>query len=285
MTELNELVAVSVPDLHPADDPNCPFCPKEPPEEWTTYGGASNDSKKLAAIIDNPTKLASLQPGVRPKVDHAAHRQASDPMLDAAAVAFRQEHRVTFQAHHLVSGKQALVKSLMEHWISAGPEVAADSGYSVNNAANGAWLPSIPKAWVGLWGKESDEHRYTLAVEVMRELGAQIHVGPHNPDVDDDDAHHQPYDVWLITTLEGMGERIGEWEDHCPLCERPEGEKLRPSVRVNEALDRLSRRAWVKVTGPASDWDVFISKYAWWYHSEVTTERPPRFKSGAFEQL
>jgi A nuclease family of the HNH/ENDO VII superfamily with conserved AHH len=287
MTEIGEMVAPPRSGTHPPNDPNCPFCPEETPASWTTHGGAANDSKRLAKIIDDPTKLASLQPGVRPK-DGGPNRQSTDRTIQPEAIQYRQDHWATFQAHHLVSGNQALKGSPMERWILAGEKIAADTGYSVNNAANGAWLPSLPKAKRKGWGSRSDEEKFREAVEVMKDLGAQFHLGPHNPEVEDmdnDDRHHDPYDVWLKNSLQAMGDCVAEWAKHCECCQRSPSEKPRPSVRVNEALDRLSSRAYFKVNGSPQTWSVFISKYAFWYHVEQAHGRTPNFPQGSFEGM
>ncbi len=91
--------------------------------------------------------------------------------------------------------------------------------------------------------------------------------------VPEDQAVHEQYDKFLIRKLKTMSDRMLGWSNVCPFCFEGDKkkEKLQPSVRINEALDRLSTIAMNKITGSRESWTLFISSLAWIYHEEVCT--------------
>jgi len=281
MTELNELVAVSVPGLHPADDPHCPFCPVEEKDEpWTTYGGEKNDSSILREVLLDPKRLGAKQPGVRPKSGVRA-RQKDDAAAPIPQSPKGDHGPYSFEAHHLISGKHALRDHPMEQWILEKPgSITANTGYSVNNAANGVWLPSVPLKWVaGGFGPLSDVEKYAIACVVMNAGLGQFHKGSHDIVDSDDPAqkHHGSYNEWLKSRMTEVSNRIGDWSLHCTISKQRKdaGQKLRPSIRVHDVLDAVAVTMRSMVTGEPRRWFVFVSKLALWYHKELTEEPLP----------
>ena len=61
-----------------------------------------------------------------------------------------------------------------------------DTGYSINNAANGVFLPSWDRArWGtgkpdGKWGDQDDDIKYEIMKIAMRGLVGQAHIGSHD---------------------------------------------------------------------------------------------------------
>ncbi|MDH5181339.1 MAG: hypothetical protein OEZ39_00020 [Gammaproteobacteria bacterium] len=117
----------------------------------------------------------------------------------------------------------------------------------------------------------------------LGELRLQFHKGGHNikekikddhgkwVEVPDDERLHMAYDEFLINKLETMNERMTGWSNECPLCKEGDKkkDKVQPSVRVNEALDRLSELAKTHISGNRENWTLFISDLAWIYHYPV----------------
>lgn len=281
MTEIGEIISPPGAGRHAKNNASCPFCPEEPADPWTTFAGARNNSQVLAALLKSPGALSEKQSGARPK-DGAKHRQAED---DASPPP--PSKTWSFEAHHLISGKQALKKvPAMEAWIT-GEKIDGDTGYSVNNARNGIWLPSVPKEYVsGGFGKLSEQEKFEIAVAAMKEHKGQFHKGPHNvkPEPGDEDEHHNSYDVWLIENLAAIAERIALWSTKCPLCAKREDQKKkpRPSVEVHEILDRFSDLVRKKVTGSPRRWHIFISKLAYWYHMQEAHKLRAEFTEGRY---
>ena len=274
MAELGE--PITTPDMHSEPEEKCPFCPPEEPEEYKTYPGAENNSKKLAEIMEDPASLPSKQSGARPQTAKAGR---DGYQQEQAALKPRKEDKTkwyTHQAHHLISGNQALKGSAMEDWILASAKNEKDTGYSVNSTGNGFWAPSVPKDYVGSWGPRknvlSDDERQELAEKVMDDANAQIHIGPHNiSDSDDPEGRlHFSYDQYIIEKLEAMSNRMHAWSQHCFLCE-PEKKTPQATYKVHDALDRLSSHLQREITGSRQSWRIFISKYALNYHKPVCT--------------
>jgi|JI9StandDraft_2_1071091.scaffolds.fasta_scaffold90653_2 hypothetical protein len=281
MTELGESVTLSLPGVHDAKTSACPFCPEEPAANWTTFAGARNNSRVLAEVLRDPSSLTNKQAGARPKRDEA-HQQPKDKPSP-----YPESPTYTFEAHHLISGKQALkAVPAMEDWIT-GSKIDGDTGYSVNNGANGIWLPSVPKTLQKKgFGDLTQEQKFTIAVAAMDAHSGQFHKGPHNiqPSETDEDPHHDSYDSWLKAQLETIAERIRLWSLACPVCAKRSSEKQlpRPTVEVNAILDRLSTNVRAKVTGHPKHWHIFISKVAYWYHLQESHQVKAAFEKGAY---
>lgn len=279
MTDIGEKVAP--PAVHKEPNEKCPFCPPAEPIKYTTYPGAKNNSKHLASIMEKPSLLTSLQAGARPqtaKVDKDGYTQEQQKP-DA-----RKENKdkfYTHQAHHLISGNQALKGSPMEDWILASKKNEKDTGYSVNCTGNGFWAPSVPKELVGKWGPRkkvlSDAERQQWAEKVMKDAGAQAHIGPHNiADPDDPLGYkHMSYDKYLKDRLKELADRIKAWSDTCYLCEDAKKKNKKPQANytVHDALDRLSSHVQTQITGSRKSWKIFLSKYALAYHKPVCSHR------------
>jgi hypothetical protein len=175
---------ISPPVAHTEPSIDCPFCPPPDIPNYKSYPGRENDSKKLASIMQNPEKLTSAQSSARPQTGrkdsdgYTQEQEKPDP---------REEDRTkpyTFQAHHLISGNQALKGSSMEDWILSSAYNEKDTGYSVNSTGNGFWAPSVPKKYAGKWSSKkgvlTDIERQIEAENVMKDAGAQIHIGHHS---------------------------------------------------------------------------------------------------------
>lgn len=275
MTEIGEMIAP--PSIHTEPNEDCPFCPPPEQKDYKTYPGADNSPKKLAKIMKNPKSLTDEQPNARPQTaaeDAEGHTQEQSP-LDP-----RKKDLTTFythQAHHLISGNQALKNSVIEKWIlKSKGTIEKDTGYSVNSTGNGFWAPSVPKKYAGRWspakGVLTDEQRQQLAEEVMADANAQIHIGHHSiTDPDDPDGDlHVTYDKYIKTHLAAISRRIHYWAKKCVYCDEG-AKKPQPSYRVHDILDRFSGHLETKIKGPRTTWDIFISKYALEYHKPVCT--------------
>jgi len=267
---------ISPPVLHTEPNDECPFCPPPESKTYKTYPGKANNSKKLAEIMEKPSELTSKQSNARPQTGksdqdgYTQEQQPLDPRLKDDSVSY------TFQAHHLISGNQALKGSPMEDWILASSVNEKDTGYSVNSTGNGYWAPSVPKQFVGKWGPSkkilTDAERQTHAEGVMQAANAQVHIGPHNiSDPDDPDGDiHPSYDKYIIKYLEDISNRIHAWANACFLCD-PKNKKSQANYHVHDVLDRLSTHLQTEITGSRESWRIFLSKYARDYHKPVCT--------------
>lgn len=272
MTDIGEMIAPPLGHTDPNKD--CPFCPPPEPPKYTTHPGSANNSSVLADVMETPSKLVSLQGGARPQTGKENKDGYAQEQTKPAARNEDKSKWYTHQAHHLISGNQALKGSDMEDWILASKYNDKDTGYSVNCTGNGFWAPSTPKDLVGKWGAGkgvlSDKQRQEHAEKVMDAAGAQIHIGPHNiSDPDDPDGHHHlSYDKYLKKKLKEISDRIHLWSDQCYLC-KPEKGKPQATHEVHNVLDRLSNHMQGELKGPRQNWRTFISKYARDYHKPV----------------
>jgi len=272
MSELNEMIAVAF--VHELPSEKCPFCPPKARAGYTTYAGDDNNSKKLEQIMEQPAKLTSLQGGARPQTgkcdDNGWPLEQFGP---PTARKKDQSKSYTFQAHHLISGKQAMEGEDIEKWITASDWNAKDTGYSINNTNNGFWAPSVPKEYVGRWsakkGVLDDDQRQKLAEAVMADFKAQIHIGPHNiADPDDPTGDkHTSYDQYLKGFLKAISDRIADW---VPMCKcQPPPKPPQATFVVHNCLDNLSNHMIKQISSPRTEWKVFLSNYALEYHKPV----------------
>jgi hypothetical protein len=256
--------------MHSPGNEKCPFCPEEPEEpEYKTFPGEKNNSTALGVIMLDPRKLTSRQSGVRPKLGKQFQQSKPDSRKRDKSKPY------TFQAHHLISGKQALMGESMEGWIWKKPgRIEKDTGYSINNTDNGFWAPSVPKKYRGKWsarkGVLNDDERQEETEAVMKVARAQIHIGPHNiVDPDDPKGHvHHSYDSYIKRKLKAIDRRVVAWSKKCPLC-KPKNKKPQTTYQVHNTLDALSKHLQGKITGDRKSWTVFISEYALEYHKPV----------------
>jgi hypothetical protein len=267
MTEIGELIAQ--PEPHDSVSVDCPFCPADDPEGFTTYPGDANNSKTLAAIMKKPETLVEKQGGARPK-DGNDKRQSpsgSKPMPTFSAGGYE----FSFEAHHAISGNQAMKGEPIEDWLlQKNGLIKKDTGYSINNSDNGVWLPSIPKESGIKWGALDFEEKLRIASIPMEKNKGQFHKGPH--DITDPDPlfgeYHKSYADELKRLLYDLFELIQGWSDACFLCEGVDKEKgpFNPNWKVHDMLDRLSSAVATELRLPASTWEYFISKVALEYH-------------------
>jgi len=281
MTEIGEIISVAVP--HSVEDPDCPFCPEEPPPEFTTIPGSKNNSGKLEDNMEEPSSFGvSVEAEARPKLgeDHQQEPPSDPQELKKPRPIHAHSSDVSVgnyscEAHHLISGKQALAKSehQFEQWIVANGTIERDTGYSVNNPDNGIWMPSVPEnTKPNKWGSlDYKTKKQPIAEHVMKATSKQFHKGPHNIKDAADEKVHETYDRWLIEKLKVMNDRMHGWSAACPLCKDGDEskDKFQPSVRTNQVLDNLSRVARRHITGGRAGWDIFISKLARDYHEPV----------------
>ena len=285
--QIGELIAE--PETHRPEEDKCPFCPAEKPnfkshtddeeEKYISYGGEKNDSQKLAAIMLAPEKLATLQPNARPK-DGVYPNQESKARPKGEALYDDGEERMgkcSCEAHHLISGNQALKNQKFERWIIAAKgTIESDTGYAINNAENGLWAPSIPKKYqAGGWAKLDPDIKYKFARRSMAATGIQFHKGHHSIKDPDDPKQeiHQKYDKYIKNILKDMDRKMVGWARICT-CKKQKNELLQPSVRTNRALDNLSEHLREKLCAPREDWDIFLSAHAQRYHKEVCNCMP-----------
>ncbi len=271
--EMGELIAIAV--LHEAGNEDCPFCPVEKGKDYKTYKGSENDSDTLKNIMVDPATLNTNQEKAWP---HDGTKHPSREEIEA-----KHEHPeygfYEFQAHHLISGKQALKDHKVEQWIdSSQNKIEEDTGYTVNGSLNGVWAPSWPKSfrngdYEGKW-KTDPIDRQEIANRVMKAESCQFHLGAHNigDPTDSGEIKHKRYDNWLKSILTKINLRIWGWSRKCPLC-CDEGERNKPpfqtNERVNQTLNRLSAVAKRQLKAPRKDWTIFLSRLALNYHNEV----------------
>jgi len=272
MSELGEIIAVEVG--HDEPDEDCPFCPPPDVPGFTTYPGSANNSRKLETIMEDPGALLQQQSGARPQTNRKDANGWDQEQVEPDAREKDSTKTYTFQAHHLISGKQALQGESMEDWIKASSRNEKATGYSINCTGNGFWAPSVPKEYVGKWGPSKgeldDDGRQAEAEAVMKDFGAQIHIGPHNISDPDDPKgdRHTSYDKYVKKELKLLDDRIVAWKKECYLC-KPKNKKPQATHHVHNALDNLSTHLEGKISGGRRTWEIFLSKYAMEYHKPV----------------
>jgi hypothetical protein len=285
--------AIAPPMLHADEHPKCPFCPLEEIKSYTTYDGEANNSKYLETNMNNPAKFESgPESGVSPKyTPTSSHIEWLKKPAPIGTHPSAEIGAYSCEAHHLVSGKQALANKnghKFEQWIKASHgKIEKDTGYSVNNFDNGIWMPSVPENTKGIAGAWGGMDRQEVANYIMKQSRRQFHKGGHSiPEtrinsmgkrvkVPDDEAIYTKYDDFLIKKLKTMNERMHGWAAICPQCFEGDvqKEKVQPTQRVNIALDRLGGVVRKQIIGPKRRWTLFISSLAWIYFDENSADK------------
>lgn len=280
MTDILEVVAVAV--IHTTENVNCPFCPDEEPEPFTTYPGDANNSGVLGDVMQDPNLLVSKQSGCRPK-ERAPKRQSPSDAKPKPNPIYHCDfggvpHIYTCEAHHAISGKQAMKNHKVEQWIWVDGkkdfEIEKDTGYSINNADNGVWLPSVPvHLSTGQWGGLARSRKQQIAYQVMDANKGQWHKGPHNISDKEDKLEGKlkdKYDTHLKGQLTKINDRIVSWSEKCKFCKEKDDGKLWPNHKVHDMLDSLSKIIIEELEGPVAGWETFISRLALDFFAEKT---------------
>jgi hypothetical protein len=295
--QIGELIHIVLGLLAPD---RCPFCKdKSTSPTYTTYKGDTNKSGILGDLMKCPEELTNKQSGARPK-DGNENRQSQDtakpqPALDDSGEfteppIFRDDTTIYpaltggpigiygNEAHHAISGNECMDGEEIEEIIkNDGSTYEHETGYSINNCANGVWLPSWNRRsgrWGssspdGDWGKLSDGLKFEIMKNAMERGAGQAHIGSH----DDKTTvkHSDPYPRYVKRKLDAIKNRVESVSDDCPLCnEGNQKKKPMPTpYGVNLWLDNLSKRISLHLTSHPRKWRYFVSKYAAQYHDEV----------------
>jgi hypothetical protein len=271
------LEPVAVPPPPSAHDDNCPFCAKKENQKGTlkSYIGKDNDPKDL-------------------------ERHLADEGQPRAQVGFEHDDygKYSEEPHHLVSGNEALKGHAIESWLSkdaAGSEVDADSGFDVNAARNGIWLPSITDAnrickWdtekgrngkikrvpaesekgKRMWSKLDDDEKDLIAFAIMEKEELQFHKGNHRN-------RGEAIDECYIEEVQRLLSEIKAYTDKAAqLCDKAKpdkDDKLPPPLGINGMIYGIAsaHMRW-HVSGPPESWFVFISKLSRNYYQHAIDE-------------
>jgi len=290
MTEIVEGVAFV---LHTEDNPDCPFCPgKEEKDEYTTWRGSDNKASKLRSNMKNPSNLCKIQSKARPK-DSTDSARPVYRKPESAIYTHSDYGDYSDQAHHAISGNQILNGHDIEKLTCEDlGTIEKDTGYSVNNCANGICLPAYPNAFIkgngdlkGKWGEYNPDEKIKIMEFPMADKKGQVHIGGHdikpseklctllesneeNDDADDsttDIPHHANYPEMakkLLQKLFDLSEK--NYSKSCGFCKEntDKGKKLPPPYRINKKLDDISEILIGYITGDPAEWQYFISTYA-----------------------
>jgi len=138
------------------------------------------------------------------------------------------------------------------------------TGYTINNAANGVYLPSYPERYSG-----SEDEKYEIVKLAMAAGKGQTHIGGHSGH---DNASGKDYPKIIKKELTAIVDRINIKSEECPFCVEDDGKPKKPFIppyKVNQWLDNLSKDIKSDLTGQVVDWPYFVSKYAKKYYIEV----------------
>lgn len=270
MPEIGELVdASNKSDI--AKDNQCPFCHKKP------IGHATNKPKEVNATVKSvPADLDCENTSAwKPKCE--VKRTVGDLPY-------------TLAQHHLISAMQCYAR--VRRLVRMGNMV----GYNINNPTNGIGLPTThwtlkyPQGGKNVKYGDLDEPegKRKVAFALMKELGAQWHVGHHAFDIlvpkrdleswkesgadekDTDDVPHETsYDALIIEMLFNLLMSFS-----LDLCEDPEkNDKFKTemdeiSKTIREKLEKFKGEKGAK---PADSSPFFVSMRAYEYSGIAAT--------------
>ncbi|SMF61150.1 A nuclease family of the HNH/ENDO VII superfamily with conserved AHH [Alteromonadaceae bacterium Bs31] len=277
MTELLEKIQIH---LDSPDSEDCPFCPgKETKHEWKTFKGEDNNSGTLRDAMNKPSRCGhAQQTGAKPKDGKYPNQNKDNPRPSPNPIYSNSQYGAySNQAHHCISGNEIMKGHPLEDIITnKSGDYKGQTGYTINNAANGVFLPSYPANYSG-----SEDDKYKIMKIPMAANKGQAHIGGHSGH---EHAVGNDYPTAIKKELTAIKRRVLQKSEECPFCVENDGTAKKPFVPpygVNQWLDNLSKRIDGKLTGPVKTWPYFISKYAKKYHKEQTAPKSPlknRFK-------
>lgn len=282
--------------LHEKGDDACPFCPGKEEKKWKTYQGQKNSSKILRECMNKPEKEAcAQQAGARPK-DGTEERQSKDDAKPSPNPIFSDEKYGDYsdQAHHAISGNEIMKGHRIEKVITKGGLFTGDTGYTINNCANGVYLPAYPKKYRGIWGKRAYPKSYpaqdgsgTIMVNNLKDdknfklnvmkpamdSKGQAHIGNHKGHyIEELEKYNKTYPQAIKRELNAIIRRVINKGKECPFCTESDGTKKKPYLppyKVNQWLDNLSVSIEKKLTASPGNWPYFISEIARDYFKEI----------------
>lgn len=265
MSELLEKFQIHIDN---PDSEDCPFCPaKETEHKWKTFKGETNSSTTLREAMNNPTRCGyAQQSGAKPKDGKHPNQNedAAQPSPDPI-YSHPQYGRYGDQAHHCISGNEIMKNHPIEKILAnESGDYKGQTGYTINTAANGVYLPSYPENYSG-----NENQKYEIVKHAMAAGKGQIHIGGHTGH---EHAVGQDYPSEIKKHLSQLQDRIIKKSEECPFCVKSDGKPKKPFVppyKVNQWLDNLSKSIKKDLKGPAKSWPYFVSKYAKRYHLEV----------------
>ena len=268
--------------LDSPDSEDCPFCPgKEDKHEWQTFKGADNNGTKLRKNMNDPEKNGCAQDkGAKPK-DGVYPRQNKDepsqPQMPKGKDSIYTDStygEYGNEAHHCISGKEIMEGEPIEKELTEnGGQFKGDTGYNINNAANGVFLPSYPNKFEGVWGEKSYDEKYEIMKLAMDAGVGQVHIGGHSGHTIEE--ADKDYPKQIKEELLELQKRIVLKSMECPFCVEGDGKAKKPFIppyKANQWLDNLSGRIERKLKGPASGWGYFISRYAKDYYKKLEVD-------------
>jgi hypothetical protein len=267
MTELAEKIQVH---LDNPDSDDCPFCPgKETEHKWITIKGEKNDSGILRKAMVDPTRCShAQQSGAKPK-DGVYPNQGKDKPQNNPHPIFHHAKYGNYsnQAHHCISGNEIMKGTPLEKILANEKgDYLGQTGYTINTAANGVYLPSYPEKYSG-----SMDDKYDIMKLAMAAGKGQAHIGGHTGH---EHAVGSDYPTEIKKELDALEKRILNKSEECPYCVEGDGAPKKPFIppyKVNQWLDTLSKDISRDLKGPVKTWPYFISRNAKRYHLECSS--------------
>ncbi len=267
MPELLEKIQIH---LDNPDSEDCPFCPaKETEHKWKTFKGEKNSSGTLREAMNDPKRCGyAHQSGAKPKDGKYPNQNQDAPQPNPDPIYSHPQYgRYGDQAHHCISGNEIMKNHPIEKILAnENGDYKGETGYTINTAANGVYLPSYPENYSG-----NENQKYEIVKHAMAAGKGQIHIGGHTGH---EHAVGQDYPSEIKKHLSQLQDRIIKKSEECPFCVESDGKAKKPFVppyKVNQWLDNLSKSIKKDLTGPAKSWPYFVSKYAKRYHLEVSS--------------
>lgn len=275
---LEPVTPPTIPELHTKQ--TCPFCNTEKDPDATSFIGDQNDASKLEDKL-----AADGQPRTDLDFEHDDYGKYSG------------------EPHHLVSGNEAMKGHPIERWLKKDSQVRGDTGFDINSARNGQWLPSIPDenricSWTTvstrvktksgyvmkkrrvpsesdrdkkMWSALSEEEKDLVSFSIMITNQLQFHKGNHR------NKGEKPSECYITEVqrlLDGINEFVSCHLDlQCPELANAPNSPYPPPYGINSLIYGVAsaHMRW-HVNGPPESWFVFVSKLARRLYQEVIDE-------------
>jgi hypothetical protein len=240
MTEVMEIVHVTIDEVVEHQEDSCPFCREnEKPDPLPVSKIVDNwDEDKAAArhdMIGNSSGTLETnmkaEGNPRPTDWRLRHevRKCNGETLDLG-----DDHVVKANPHHLVPGNESLKKcpQILKWIFEKEGLITNDIGYDVNRAQNGVWLPSNN-------GMRGNPDYACETVKITYANAAQPNGGSFHD-------RHVDYSKFVKRTLKKIADRMDGIEAQQPDCEyktdKQSDGKFNPPWALVHRLDGVSRK-------------------------------------------
>jgi len=262
-------------DGHPED---CVFCAESPRQlkGYRTKHGALKDEHELERSLWSNAQEITMDSTIGPIYPLPGGNDPTTGWSAKAGTLEDFEVDIGAAPHHIIPGKAAMARSSLERWTRADKgSIKEDIGYSIDCAANGAFLPHVPviywtkhklperlpmseyygRTWSGLSGSS----KQSIAYFVMGETWLQMHYTDHKKSYESGSS--KSYDLETKDACDELGDFVEVLHRLCERSKDGDGKHYPPYALVHR-INFISGHFKQRITGRPDRWKSWVSPLA-----------------------